>query len=329
MLADAATRGAAGAAAIHGDFDCGDEARQLIDHRAWLPLDGEHPNAQVQVPSIAVNSHYVYAVINWTLGEQLLPLLWRHTVIRIPVGTGDASRIAEEGSFISPVSAVAALADGVVFGLAPTEDGGTGRVVHLSEDGTEAVLATTSGSPAALLVDGTNVYFVDEEGTKRSSLDGGEATLLTTVAPISLSLIDGRLYLPTRKQLSTFNLGSGALANLDMVGYYPTACDDDGSFCYLTEFNPTSSLVRVRGGEQKVLAQGLLEPHALLFDGNSFFMTAGGGDAALVRVPADGGMVLSLSQAGFGLAETTDCLYWTAAAGIFSWSADAADAAGQ
>jgi hypothetical protein len=83
----------------------------------------------------------------------------------------------------------------------------------------------------------------------------------------------------------------------------------------------------VPGGSPTTLATGFSEPHDLVFDGQYFFVTTGGGGSALERIPAAGGTPALIQPGGSGLALDGECLYWSDFSGIYAWALSAAEQA--
>jgi hypothetical protein len=203
------------------------------------------------------------------------------------------------------------------------------------DGGMATVLATTEGLARALVSDGDSVYFVDNVGTKSVPVGGGAVRTIANVVPDSLAVIGGVLYLAqlggTDAGISTVDTDGGAtrvLVREPDGALYPTGCGSD--VCWASGPASSASLKKLTsGGSSVVLAEGLTQPHNLVFGGASIFVATGAGGALLYRVPASGGTPgLIQSQAGLSsLALDGTCLYWSSFSGIYSWSRSAADAA--
>lgn len=310
---------------IEGDFTCQDAPRQLLDLNAWIPSDA----AAVQVPTVAANASHVYALVNWRPGGPNSGMLWNQVLISMPKGMGAAVQLARTEGLVGNASGLSATGDGVVFSRASSETDGRGSIIYLHDNGPkQVVLAKTNGAVNAVAADEMYAYFVDRDGTKSVPLAGGDVQLLASVVSISVTIIYGELYLPTRMGMFAVNLTNRTTRDLHIVGSLPVACGN-GAVCMMTDpIVPASTLVRLtEGGGMVTLADNIQQPQAIVYDDRNFFIGAGHG-LDLIRVPDQGGGTLELSQAASAVAQTEDCLYWTNDNGVSAWSKHIADNAG-
>jgi hypothetical protein len=109
---------------------------------------------------------------------------------------------------------------------------------------------------------------------------------------------------------------------------HPVRCGE--TLCWMSG-PPLNARLRQleRDGSVTTLAGDLSQPHDLVFDGTSFFVSTGGGGLALYRIPATGGQPVLIHGAAnlSSLALDDACLYWSSATGIYSWALSAANAA--
>ena len=146
------------------------------------------------MPTVRVNGDYVFYLLNWSVvaGSPERP---GGLIMRVPIRGGQPVRIADvkgggrsRGLAVTPSAAVFIQVDG--------GDAGLGAIVSVPASGGDTtILAPTIGTAIALVADDTNVYFVDEEGTKSVPLAGGVVRTLTTQTPESITVAGGLVYL--------------------------------------------------------------------------------------------------------------------------------------
>jgi hypothetical protein len=184
------------------------------------------------------------------------------------------------------------------------------------------------------VADAQNVYFVDGEGTKSVPLEGGPVRTLTDRRPYSIMVSGQTLYLADNGPgggISSVPIDGGpvtVLADEPNGAIHPVICGD--SLCWVGGPAMDASLKRrTPDGSIRVVVSGLRQPHAVVFDGTSFFVSGAGGGLFLYRIPASGGDAEVIHGSGglSSLALDDECLYWSAAAGIFTWARSAANAA--
>ncbi len=317
---------------------CGPTAKLLVDYMAI----SSDLDAGVAVPEVEVNDTHLYFNLNLIYGTATTTMLRDAYIMRVPLRGGEAERVAHiPNGMDGTVQSFALTKDAVISGQAAPlgTENGLGAVLRIPLAGGEpTMLAPAKLGMGALVVDDKNVYFVDAEGTESVSLAGGAVrTLSQPGTPISLALIGDTLYMADIKD----GLQDGTISSVPTAGgdvtvlaqglsnpWPMTACGTD--LCWFEGVSQSSfaaRLVRMAadGGTPKMLAQGFLEPHAIVFDGKYFFITDGSIGIDILRVPAAGGEPVRVtSNAAFDLALDDECLYWSNAAGIWSMSLAAA-----
>lgn len=273
-----------------------------------------------QVGDVAVTKTDVYFTL-------FMPSsLWR-----VPIRGGQPTRLfpitGEEDQMIATSKSVV-LAESHVNADARVD----GEIVLLSgADGSASTLAATKGRTMSLVVDETDIYFVDDEGTKTVPLTGGSVRVLTsqsgTLGRVGASLLliaDG-----SAGKILSIPTAGGALTTLatNQPGAgYPVSCGAD--ICWMTAracvgpppgtacVTGQGALVRMQpGGAPVTLAQDslLYAPAGLVFDGHDFFVTSAQDasfSARVVRVPATGGTPIVIGSAN-SLVVADGCLYAT------------------
>ncbi|HEX7481632.1 MAG TPA: hypothetical protein VF331_27755 [Polyangiales bacterium] len=298
----------------------------------------------VQTPDIAVNATSLFYVLNWsTPATGTSSGTTEGYLMRVPIRGGAAIRLAAiPGGGSQGVQGLAATQTAVIFSAARGSVAGRGAIITVPTGGGAAtVLASTKGLANALVADEQNVYFVDDEATKSVLLSGGPVQTVAAAVPYSLGIAGQTLYLADfgpNGTVSSVPITGGPVTVLakDQPGaLYPVRCGPD--LCWVNAGSGAMSssggtlMQLAPGGAPVVLTQGLSEPHALVFDGNNFFVTTAGGGLWLLRIPSAGGTpVTAESEQGItGLALDESCLYWSSALGISSLATSAADVAGQ
>jgi hypothetical protein len=317
---------------------CGSTPTILVDYVPYVPEAG----VAVQVPDIAVNATDLYYVLNWNKGLTGTSSVMDGYLMRVPIGGGTAVRLAFiPGGGSQGAQGLVVTPGGAIFSEAPGDDGGAGSIVSVpASGGSASVLASTNGLANALVADDQNVYFVDKEATKSVPLAGGSVRMVAAAVPFSLGVAGPTLYLADlgANTVSSVPIDGGQVNVLakDQPGpLYPVACGPN--LCWVNMWaNATSgfsagNLMQLAPGAPPLaLAADFSEPHDLVFDGNNFFVTTGGGGLSLTRVPSAGGTP-ALVESEIGITSMTldeTCLYWSSLRGISSLARSAADVAG-
>jgi hypothetical protein len=292
----------------------------------------------VEIPDIAVNRTDLYYVMNWTMPVAGTPLGVRDGYLkRVPIRGGKALQLAfisgggsrgSQGLAITPAAAI--------LSQAPGNDGGAGAIVSVPLDGGNAtVLAPTKGVAKALVVDDVNVYFADTEATKSVPLIGGPPRTIAAAGSDSIGIEGETLYLAdfSGHTVSTIAVDGGQVAVLaknQQGPLDPVTCGTNLCWMNAGQLLNSSLMQLAPGATPVVLAEGFSEPIDLIYDGNNFFVTAGGGALSLLRIPSGGGTPLvAESETGISsMALDETCLYWSSLNGISSLARSAADVAG-
>jgi hypothetical protein len=296
----------------------------ITDH---LDLDGI---VGYTAPIIAVDETDLYMLISWIKPTTALR---DGVLLRLSLRSGEIARLFPvPGGGSAGVQGLAISGGHIVFSQGPQIEDGKGRIVRLDRDGGEpTVLAETMGnSGSALVTHGTNVYFVDDEGTKRVAIEGGEVRRLTTLRPFTLGADEGALYLADHAGHAIVAISSKDGVEMFIVEeqqgpLYPIACD--GDLCWLNSNRIGEAAVMRRSPDGRIatVGAGLSEPHALVFDGRDFFVAAGAGGLALYRIPASGGTpaVVYVEEGLTHIAVNDSCLFWSSASTVSTVSRDA------
>jgi hypothetical protein len=280
---------------------------------------------------LAVDDSDLYMLINWIKPTSFL---LDGVLLRLSLASGKVTRLR---AIPGGGKGLAIVGDQLVFSQGARTTDGTGAIMRLARSGGEPVmLAETVGLQAAPVVaDDANAYFVDEEGTKRAPIEGGDVKRLSTLVPFSLGLSDGALLMAS--------FGGGTIVAVSRDGgdetvlaegqggpLYPIACGEDVCWVNANRIGESALMRRSPDGRITVVGAGFSQPHALVFDGTSFFVTAGAGGHSLVRIPAEGGdSIFAYGEAGLShLALNDDCLFWSSASTVTAVSRAAADVAG-
>jgi hypothetical protein len=266
------------ATGVDSGATCGDTPRLLVDY-----VQEDVPDAgrgAVEVPDIAVNATDLYYLVNWTsaIGDR------EGLLMRIPIGGGTGVRLASiPGGGSNGSQGLAVTATGAIFSEMQSGSGGVGEIVSIpATGGSGTVLATTKGEAHALVTDDQNVYFVDTEATKSVPLSGGAVRMVAAAVPFSLAVAQGTLYLAdfTGNTVSSVPIGGGqvtVLAMNQLGAVYPVTCGPNICWANAGTMSQGSLMQLAPGGTPVMLAGGFSEPYDLIFDGNNFFLTAGGG----------------------------------------------------
>jgi hypothetical protein len=305
----------------------------LVNYLPYVPDAGR---SAVQVPGIFVGGANIYFIANWStpIGSTVPP---GGALIRVPTRGGPAVQMATvPGGGSLGGQELAVTPNAVVFGEALDNKNGNGALATIPRGGGDVtVLASTAGLANAVVADDRNAYFIDDQGTKSVPLAGGKVRLLTSAKAFSLQVIGATLYLADN--------GAGKVVSLPTTGgpttvlasnvspFFPTACGPD--LCWMTYVTFLDARLErlAPGGTPTVLAEDkyLAEPHAMVFDGENFFVAAGAGGEYLDRVPAGGGAVTVVEVNGgiAGVAMDRNCIYWSIAGYVFSLDRSVADGA--
>ena len=304
---------------------CGDTSRLLVDYFAAVPKADEAPVLSVQSPSIAVNSKHLYFLLNWEdrQGHQ-------GCLMRLTFGADRSTCVSSiPGGGSSASQSIVASDHDVFFGRAAPREQTSGALDRLDENGDRVTTLTeTRGELKGLVVNSDRVFFADDDGTRSVRIDGGEQRLLSSShQTYSLGLVGSTLYMGGSSLTSVAVDGGDASIVANEPALYPLACDD--AVCWIAGAPLAATLARLgKDGHRTTLAPDVTEAHALLYDGNNFFVTVGAVGLSLLRVPVAGGSsFLVATEPATSLALDDDCLYWAGAAGIFSISRAVADVA--
>jgi hypothetical protein len=294
-----------------------------------LPVCRADVSINRTAPIIAVNATHLYFILVWDLvpsAEATHLEAWQGYLMRVPLAGGKVERLAEvpRGTGETP-HALALTSHYAVF----IQAGGVGKNATIArvplEGGEVTVLAEATRRATAVVADDDVVYFTDELGAKSVPLEGGEVQVLVSgIVPTALGLLNGTLYVATSEKIYAVSIKGGeASAVADMGGWLLEVCGD--GICWLSGAALDASLMKLVPGETPVvLADGIIEPHSLTFDGSHFFVAEGMSDIS--RISADGTSRGRFEMTGVVLAANESCLFWseyTAITGIARVVADA------
>jgi hypothetical protein len=188
--------------------------------------------------------------------------------------------------------------------------------------------------------DDQNIYFIDQDGTQRVSLDGGEVALITTqVSSANTSgpivVRGGSLMVATGQQT-----GPGSIESIPIDGgppatvatdqpnaAFPMTCGAD--ICWWTGVTPfglagtsgPGDVARLAAdGGVTMLPGAPFMPSSFVFDGTDFFETVllEGFGGPLVRIPASGAPVVTMVNGPSDVVVDDTCVYYSTMDGIFS-----------
>jgi hypothetical protein len=306
---------------------CGDTPVRLVDYIDDIPDAGR---SAVQVPTIGVSGDDLFYALNWhtPLGATEGPGGY---LMRVSLMGGDPVRVAViAGGGSAGGQGLAVTPTAAIFSEARQ---GEGAIVSVpAAGGAPTTLASTAGLASAVVADEGNVYFVDDEGTKRVSRAGGDVRTLTSRRPDSMMVDGATLYLAEYEPgggVFSVPVEGGPVTQLATHAHgmiHPVRCAEN--VCWMTGPLLGSTLEQIDPeGHVTVLATGLTQPHGLVFDGQRFFVSTGRG--SLQRIPAAGGEPVAIHGDSLlsSLAVDDTCLYWSSASGIHAWALSAAAAA--
>ncbi len=323
---DGSIHEAASEAAFDAGPRCAAKPTLLVNATTWV---GDGADG-IQAPSVALSATDVYYVLDLSLPcfadggcSASAGSIWM-----VPVGGGPSSPVVTGLGYIT--SHFVTTSTSVVFGAyeTPGSSLATGYVYSVPlAGGATTTLATAVGGAGYVATDGTNAYFSDNDGVKRVALSGGPTDLLTTDDWFSFAPIAGNLVLAdfSGGLVASVSLDGGApttLAAAQLGPLYPVGCGS--AICWANAGDEIGG-GGLPGGEgdivQLVLGSttplstsgSLFEPTGLVYDGDNFFVTAGGGPFGdLMRVPGTGGAPVSLVTypGSNGAAVDESCVYW-------------------
>jgi hypothetical protein len=283
---------------------------------------------------LVVTDTDLYVALNGTMSSGIFRIHFSDSVFAAPM--------------VDPVSSVngqenAMAVTGGLLVFSESREGqvvnaGSGDIVRASLDGsqvvnlaTDAIIPTTVFGPAGTLaVDDTHAYFAAAAGVKSVSLSGGDATTLTTHTG-AIALIHGDVVVADSAAGAIYSvpaaggdvtlLASGLQGNLGPI----IACGSQICFMSEVELPPpqvgvaTLQALDARGRLTPIITSSdLYVPQKLAFDGQSFYVTVGGGASlgSLVTIPLAANRPLEVTEAAWGLAVDEACVYVADTSGV-------------
>ena len=223
--------------------------------------------------AIAVDSSYVYWIErnNGSNGS----------IKKVPINGGSVTVLAT--GLNNAQNNIALDSNYIYYGDGVT--GGGGAIRKVSKNGGGVITLISGGSLSsihpAIAVDGTHVYFTDDNGNIKSILTGGGS-------------------------VTTLGIGSGI----------PLGIVLNGSYLYWTEYNGAVKKVPITGGAVTTLANlpvGAYNPGNLAVDGSYVYVMESGNPGPIYKIPVNGGTATLVSDNGntWGIAVDNTNIYWS------------------
>ncbi len=304
---------------------CGRTPTMIVDGASYV--DPDKP-AAVQVPFIMVSSDHLFYFINLVD----LPNAGANNtgrLMRIGFGGGAPEELALVPGGNSAGQPFALTPDGVVYAEQHGENDRPGLTLVSAPGGEHTPVVSTDGLAHAVLGVGTELYFLDDAGLEGVSMHGGTAHHLADTRAFGLGATDGTVLVMTQAGLLGVPTDGGPATTLapNASGLDPIGCGS--GVCWVESNGRLARKDPNRDPVTLAMSLALFEPHALVFDGTDFFVSAGGGGGALYRIPATGGdpILVAIGPGLSSIAADDSCIYWSTIQGIFSLRLDTADAA--
>jgi hypothetical protein len=323
---DVRPREAASEASQDAGPPCGTTPTLIANARFWKP-DGA---TSIEAPSVALSATDVYYVLDFGApcfadggcsGSE-------GSIWSVPKGGGVSTVVVRGFGYIT--THFVTTSTHVIFGAYETPGSSLDKGYIYSVPlggGTPTKLATAVGGAGFVATDGTDVYFNDNDGVKKVALSGGSVDTLVTEEYFSFAPVAGSLILAdfSNNRVESLSLDGGARTTLatNQVGpLYPVGCLS--SFCWANAGDEIGGgglpggegdIVQLLGGSATAISTSpsLFEPTGMTYDGDDFFVTAGGGPFGnLLRVPGTGGPPVNLATFSGSNGSAVDdlCVYW-------------------
>lgn len=213
-------------------------------------------------------------------------------IARVPKAGGAITVLATHQDFPEGI----ALRDGTLF-WTTSGTSFSGALTSLVPGGAPRALATQLGNPAGLFVDGTHVYWVDEESrgpgpgeVLRIPRAGGAPEVLASGqhSPFAIVVRDGRVYWSSNDAVTALDIG-GAPTVLAAKQFFARGIAVDDAFVYWTNAGAgTVNKMPLRGGAITAIATGEASPMGVAIDDSCVYWTSSGvndGNGVVKRAP--------------------------------------------